>query len=117
MHEVLMSMATGTWAVEHGAHGAQAHSCQRADGAGYYFEYARSIELSRPAAEELPARAVAAFEAAQLNVRTTSFGGDDGGASGASHVSPGAVAQYNVIAAGRGIGRATVRTRPATGMG
>src|SRR5699024_10227876 len=97
-------------------HNPKAHSCQRTDGAGYYFEYARSIELSRPAAEELPARAVTALRAAQLSVRTTSFGGDDGGASGSSTASPGQAAQYNVIGAGRGIARATVRTRPATGQ-
>src|SRR5699024_1691409 len=97
-------------------HNPKAHSCQRTDGAGYYFEYARSIELSRPAAEELPARAVTALRAAQLSVRTTSFGGDDGGASGASTAAPGQAAQYNVIAAGWGIARATVRTRPATGQ-
>src|SRR5699024_1593853 len=103
MHEVLMAISPEPWSVAHGAHGTQAPACQSAGGEAYHLAHARSRACSRPTAEELQARAVAASEAARLSVRATSLGGNDGGASGASDVSPGQPAQYNVIGAGRGI--------------
>lgn len=140
MHEVVMAIHTGTWSVDHGAHGAQSSPCPDEDGRlGHYFEYARSLHVLGESAEQLQARALAAFQAQQMSVTTSVFGiaGNQDGTrsrradasmqeaeptaesehaseSVAAEAAP--AAQYNVLAAGRGIARAAVRVASRSGL-
>ena len=101
MHDVIMAIHQGEWAVDQGGYGALGVSCQRgANEFGYFLNYVRIVTLENLDAEAMSATAAAAFS--DLGLEPDAIVRGEG--AGEEHV---------VIAEGERIGRAVVTIRPA----
>lgn len=103
MHEVIMAVHPGEWAVGTGGYGAVGVSCRLGSGgSGYSLNYVRSVTTEIGDAAGLAATASSAFDAlghdAEVNVRGS-----------------GDAEQHVVVAEGERIGRAVVTISPARG--
>lgn len=101
MHSVIMAIHEGEWVVD--SFGASPFPC-RIDGAasGYAFSWVRLLQPEVLDVDDVTAAAAAAFEAADMEASTATFGEGD-------------AREVNVIGTGGPVGRGVVTIRPGRG--
>ena len=101
MHSVIMAIHEGDWVVD--TYGASPIECRTgAGGSGYAFSWVRTLEVDDIDVDRVVASATAAFEAANVDAGTATYGEGD-------------AQEVNVIGEGGAIGRGVVTIRPARG--